>query len=268
MAELRFLEYQKASICYHLFGSGAQLVFCLHGYSNDGTLFKLLEAPLGDRYTFISIDLPFHGRTRWGREKMDITELVEILRLIMQAENKGPSYYLLGFSLGARLCICLFNDAPEAVDKMILLSPDGLHSSLIYKLLVRTLIGHKLMAWILKDPVKSKRVLERLYRYKLINKTVLSYANSFIHSKRQSTLLYARWVSMSKLHPDMGAFQRRLMARKVEVKMVFGKQDQITPIQNAEVIRKYQSQYLHLYKWEAGHLLLKPQYLDKLVGLF
>ena len=268
MAQQRFLDFQKASICYYIYGGGPQLAFCLHGYSNNATLYSLLEKALGQAYTFISLDLPFHGLTRWGRAKMGVADLDGILQAILKAESAGPGYMLVGFSLGARICISLFNYNPWPVRKMVVLSPDGLYSSIWYKLLVRTRGGHRLMAWLLKNPSKSVPMLDWFFRHGLINKTIYLYARSFVHSKRQSTLLYARWVSMSRLHPGLDTFHAQLKARKVPVLMVFGKKDQITPMQNAVTLRKYQNQYLHVYKWDAGHLLLKEEYLPKLIALF
>ncbi|SDZ83671.1 Pimeloyl-ACP methyl ester carboxylesterase [Arachidicoccus rhizosphaerae] len=268
MVQQRLFEFEKASICYYRYGSGPQLAFCLHGYSNSATMFELLAPRLGDSFTLIALDLPYHGQTRWGRHKMRVEELDAILQGILKQEQLAKAYMLVGFSLGARICISLFNFNPEPVQKMILLSADGLYSSFLYKLLVRTRLGHFLMAWLLKNPKKSMPTVNWLYHNKLINKTIYTYARSFVNSKRQSTLLYARWVSMSRLHPGLKRFQRQLSNRKIPVLMVFGKKDQVTPLHNAEIIRKYQNTYLHIYKWEAGHLLLRPQYLDKLVGLF
>ena len=268
MVQHRLFEYQKASICYYVYGRGPQLAFCLHGYSNTATMFDLLASRLGESFTLIALDLPYHGQTRWGRAKMRVEDLDAILKGIMAKEQSGPEYMLVGFSLGARICISLFNFDPAPVQKMILLSPDGLYSSLLYKLLVRTKLGHFLMAWLLKNPRKSVPAIDWLYHNKLINKTIYAYACSFVNSKRQSTLLYARWVSMSRLHPGLKTFQRQLSKRKIPVLMVFGKKDQVTPLHNADVVRKYQNSYLHVYKWEAGHLLLRPQYLDKLISLF
>lgn len=268
MVQQRFLEYQQASICYYVYGQGPQLAFCLHGYSNSATLYGILEPVVAEQFTLISVDLPYHGHTRWGRSKMRVEQMDEVLQAILAQEGKGPEYFLVGFSLGARVCICLFNYNPRPVQKMILLSPDGLYSSTLYKLLVRTWLGHRMMAWLLKNPKKSIPVLNWLYRHKLVNKTVYHYATGFLHSKRQSTLLFARWVVMSRLHPKLETFERQLATRKVPVMMIFGRKDQITPLQNATAIRKQQSKFLHIQKWDAGHLLLRPQYLDKLTGLF
>ena len=268
MVQKRFLTFKKARICYYIYGSGPQLAFCLHGYSNNATLFGQLEPALGSDFTLIALDLPFHGLTSWGRDKMRVEELDGILQEIVAKENRDPIYFLVGFSLGARICMCLFNYNPAPVSKMILLAPDGLYSSIWYKLFVRTMLGHQLMAWLLKNPRKSMAMLNWLFRNKLINKTIYTYGSSFVHSKRQSTLLYARWVAMCRLHPSLKQFQARLRQSKVPVLMVFGKKDQITPMQNADTVRKYQNQYLHVYKWDAGHLLLKPEYLGKLTNLF
>lgn len=264
----RFLQYKDASICYYIYGSGNQIAFCFHGYSNNARIFELLEAPLGDRFRLIAIDLPFHGETSWPRSRLTEIVLTEIIDLILAAEALPQKYWLVGFSLGCRVCIKLFTFRPAPVVRMILLSPDGLYNSIWYRFLVRTATGHKLMAFLLKSPRKAMPVLDWCRKLNIINTSVYNYACSFVHSKRESTLLFVRWVSMSKLHPNMKLFNSRMLERGIQVSIVFGKKDQITPRQNAQELRRFHNKYLHIALWDAGHLLLREKYLPKLLPLF
>ena len=61
-----FIEHGKASFHYRQFGSGNKLLFCFHGYGRDSDSFNFLDTPLGDQYTIIAIDMPFHGLTKWN----------------------------------------------------------------------------------------------------------------------------------------------------------------------------------------------------------
>lgn len=264
----RFLQYKNARICFYVYGEGSQVAVCFHGYSNNARLFEPLEEPLHADFTLIAIDLPYHGQTAWPRSSLNVEILSDIIQQILHQEKLAEHYWLVGFSLGARVCMRLFQYNAAPVSKMILLSPDGLYSSFWYHFLVRTKLGHRLMAYLLKSPKKAMPVLGWLHKAKIINDAVYSFAQGFIHSKRESTLLYARWVSMSKLHPSMNAFNRKMLARKVPVYLIFGKKDQITPRQNAHELRRFHNPYLHVELWDAGHLLIRDKYLPKLLTLF
>lgn len=268
MTGKRFLQYKNARICYNIYGSGNQVAFCFHGYSNNASLFEILAAPLGAEFKLIAMDLPFHGDTSWPRKRLTEEVLTEIMQAIIQAERLADSYWLVGFSLGARVCMRLFQFRPGPVQKMILLSPDGLYTSIWYRFLVRTALGHQLMAFLLKNPKKAISVLRWCKKAKIINESVYGFACGFVNSKRESTLLYARWVSMSNLHPKMQKFNKIMLQRKAPVYIIFGKRDQITPKQNAQQLRRFHNPYLHVELWDAGHLLLRERYLPKLTGLF
>lgn len=264
----RFLQYKNARICYYLSGEGSQVVFCFHGYSNNARLFELLEDPLSAGFKLIAIDLPYHGQTSWPRKALKVEILSEIMKAILQQERLPEKYWLVGFSLGARVCMRLFQYNAVPVGKMILLSPDGLYTSIWYHFLVRTTLGHRLMAYLLKSPKKAMPALNWCRKAKIINAAVYNFAQGFVHSKRESTLLYARWVSMSNLHPSMKAFNRKMLDKKVPVYLIFGKSDQITPRQNAQELRRFHNPYMHVEIWDAGHLLIRDKYLPKLLTLF
>lgn len=73
----------------------------------------------GNQFTFYSIDLPFHGQTEWkGGLTFDIADLRQIVEEILdqnslrlQPLNGKPT--LLGFSLGGRMALSLYEAIPE-----------------------------------------------------------------------------------------------------------------------------------------------------------
>ncbi len=48
-----------------MWGKGASLLFCFHGYGESSGSFGFLEGALARQFTIIAIDLPFHGQTEW-----------------------------------------------------------------------------------------------------------------------------------------------------------------------------------------------------------
>ncbi|HEY0299069.1 MAG TPA: alpha/beta hydrolase, partial [Arachidicoccus sp.] len=96
----QYLPFQNSHISYYRFGTGNKLIFAFHGYSNDAHVFDLLQPLLQNDYTFIAIDLPIHGGTRWRNGLFTTSKLKRIIDSIILQENLSKQYSLLGFSLG------------------------------------------------------------------------------------------------------------------------------------------------------------------------
>ena len=116
----RFVTYRNSRICWYRFGSGAQPVICFHGYGENGSHFSFLERHGGGQFTFIAIDLPFHGKTEWHEglnfHWQDLRTIIEIILAEVNGKPRPTGSYgraktinnkliLLGFSLGARVAL-------------------------------------------------------------------------------------------------------------------------------------------------------------------
>lgn len=114
--EHKQLIYRNSSISYYRFGSGPKAVVCFHGYGEEAAAFNFLEKYASNQYTFISIDLPFHGKTEW-KDGINFLpkDLLQIIERILeqnkpptsnfQPQNPNPKLSILGFSLGGRMGI-------------------------------------------------------------------------------------------------------------------------------------------------------------------
>src|SRR5215831_2285952 len=123
-----FLPYQSSQVYYQIGGKGKKILCCFHGYGESSESFAFLENYLGDEFSLLCIDLPFHGKTEWN-EGTHFTpyELVLIINEILQQfPESGPKIYLMGFSLGGRIALSLFETIPEKIGSLILLAADGL----------------------------------------------------------------------------------------------------------------------------------------------
>ena len=87
----KLLIYKSSQISYYRFGTGPSPVICFHGYGEDARGYAFLEQKAGDRFTFYSLDLPYHGKTEWN-EGLNFSQrdLVEIIERIFNFENQKP----------------------------------------------------------------------------------------------------------------------------------------------------------------------------------
>ena len=83
------IHYKNSEIHYYLFGNGPQTVVCLHGYGESGHAFGFLDTNATDLYTFYSIDLPFHGESKW-KEGLNFSpeDILNITEAILLREEK------------------------------------------------------------------------------------------------------------------------------------------------------------------------------------
>ena len=131
-----YLQYRSSTIHYQTGGKGPRLLICLHGYGESVSSFEFLEKPLQELFTLIAIDMPLHGKTQWNEGlNFDPAELIEVLHMICTSQSLDPAKLeLLGYSMGGRIGLSLFQLIPDKIEHMLLIAPDGLAASGWYKL--------------------------------------------------------------------------------------------------------------------------------------
>ena len=262
------LLYKSSRISYLRFGSGPKPAFCFHGYGEEATSFSFLEKYSGDQYTFYSIDLPFHGQTAWP-EKQVFTQidLERIVSEILPQENssfmsKGTKLTLIGFSLGGRVALSLYQSQPGIVDKLVLLAPDGLIINPWYWLATQTWIGNKLFAFTMKKPGWFFGLLQLLNKLKLVNTSIFKFVNYYIGDKDVRRLLYARWTSLRKLKPGLVTIKSHIRINNTAVRLIYGKHDRIILPIRGEKFRRDIEEYCTLKIIDSGHQVLHEKYGD------
>src|SRR5688572_6747511 len=179
--EHRMLTYKNSQVSYYRFGAGPRLVICFHGYAEEARLYSFLENHAADQFTFYSIDLPFHGKTKWNEGlNFSHTDLQQIVRIILleangQHKTRNEKLILLGFSLGGRIALSFYQAQPENIEKIILLAPDGLIVNFWYWLATQTRAGNKLFSFSMKYPGWFFTFLKALNKLGLVNASVFKF---------------------------------------------------------------------------------------------
>jgi pimeloyl-ACP methyl ester carboxylesterase len=216
--------YKRSVIAWHRYGTGPTTVLCLHGYGEDSSRFDFLEGTAGDQYSFYAVDLPFHGRTRW-EEKEPFT--LEDLNSVCQGILPPGEFLLLGFSLGGRVALSLFEYWASPVKKMVLLAPDGLKVNFWYWLSTQTAMGKSMFRFTMKYPGWFFLLLRLLNGLRLVNASVYKFVGYYIGNPAARELLYNRWVVLRKLRPDLEKIRQLIREHQVPVRLVYGRHDRI-----------------------------------------
>ena len=264
-------KYKNSTIGYYRFGTGPKPVVCFHGFGEDASLFVFLNKYAGNQFTFYSIDLPFHGQTEWkGGLTFDIADLRQIVEEILdqnslrlQPLNGKPT--LLGFSLGGRMALSLYEVMPEKIEKLILLAPDGLKVNFWYWLATQTWLGNKFFALTMKKPGWFFGLLKLMNKLKLINASIFKFVKHYIGDTEVRRLLYARWTTLRKLTPNLHIIKNQIRENKTPVRLIYGKHDRIILSAVGEKFKRGIEEHCTLSVIHSGHQVLHEKHIEEIL---
>jgi pimeloyl-ACP methyl ester carboxylesterase len=272
-----FISYRSSVIHYVRMGEGSRLVLCFHGYGEEGTAYSFLEKYNRQDFTFYAIDLPFHGQTEWNEgllfTHLDLQQIIEEIlaqgnsKLLAEpcGKTKNSKLSLLGFSLGARIALSLYQSQPARIEKLVLLAPDGLKINFWYWLATQTWPGNRFFALTMKHPGWFFGFLKLLNRLKLVNISIFKFINYYIGDKEVRRLLYARWTTLRKLKPNLQRIRSFISDNKTPVRLIYGQHDRIMLSPVGERFRKGIEDYCTITLIHSGHQVLQEKHAEEIL---
>lgn len=259
-----FYPFRNSRIHYFCWGNGPRLLFCFHGYGESAASFALLEASLGEEFTLVAIDLPFHGETEWAEDGcFDAAGCLAILQDIAAGlPGRNPGWVMLGYSMGGRVALHLLGLAPEKISRLVLLAPDGLFVNPWYWLATRTHAGNRLFRWTMKKPGWLFFLLNTGNRLRLVNRSLFKFAAHYIDDEAERKALYTRWTTMRLFRPRLRVLIALIRQRSISVRLFYGKFDRIIRSRRGERFIQRIQPFGQLDLLAAGHALLQPKFIE------
>lgn len=113
---------------FHEYGHGDDYLVAFHGYGMTGRQFSASEDYLTKNYRIIAMDLFFHGKTVLQKNVepyFSKDKLYALVRLLLH-ELQTKRISIAGYSLGARLALCVIEQFAPIIQKIYLLAPEGI----------------------------------------------------------------------------------------------------------------------------------------------
>ncbi len=260
-----YLVYRQSKIRCHCYGKGPEILLCLHGYGESGRSFALLADQLGEQFTILAPDLPFHGESEWA-EGLYLSP--EIFRHILEPIwPPGQRINLLGYSMGGRIALFLLQQYPAGIKKLTLIAPDGLHHNKWQAIATTTRWGNRLFAYTMQYPGWLLQPLKLMARTGLYSKNLLRFIRYYLDDPAQRKLLYQRWTSFRDFRPDQTNIAALLERYESRITLVFGAYDPIILTRHGRAFAQKNPEKIFLVELLAGHQLLKEKYLPEICRL-
>ena len=171
----------------------------------------------------------------------------------------------MGFSLGGRVALSLYQTMPKKIEKIILLAPDGLKVNSWYWLATQTWLGNKFFAFTMKKPHWFFGLLNLLNKVKLINASIFKFVKYYIGDAEVRRLLYARWTTLRKIKPDLQKIKDLISKNKTPVRLVYGKHDRIILSSVGEKFRKGIEEHCTMTVIHSGHQVLHEKHIEEIL---
>ncbi len=258
------LSYKNSKIYYCKYGNGSEIVVCLHGYGENAESFTILEPYIKNTHTLIAIDFPFHGQTNWTDGLLfTIEDLVSIIETIL--ESTDP-FALVGYSMGGRIALALYQFYPKKIKKMVLIASDGFHHNVWHWLSTQTKLGNVLFKQTMFHPQWMLFFLKSIYKLNLLNKSIYNFVKFYLTEEASRVLLYKRWTSMRKFYTNHHLIQEHILQYQTPMQLVFGKFDKIILTKRGIIFQQKVSAFVSVTEIEAGHQLLKEKYAAQIAS--
>lgn len=265
------LSYRNSFIEYYRSGSGPKPAICFHGYGEEAKSYEFLSKYGGDRFTFFSVNLPFHGNTEWkdGLQftRSDLSEIVEEILIKNNFKHQTLNFKLtlLGFSLGGRAALCLSQMIPDKIEKLVLLAPDGLKVNFWYWLATQSWVGNRFFRFTMKHPGWFFGFLKLLNKLGFVNASIFKFVNYYIGDAKVRQLLYDRWTTLRKLKPGIKQIKEIVRKNKIQVRLIYGKHDRIILSSVGERFIKGIEEFCSLLVIQSGHQVLHEKHIDEIL---
>ncbi len=262
-----FIEFGPSKIHYKRFGTGNRLVFCFHGYGELADSFAVFEPYLGLDFTFIAIELPFHGKTEWkGELLLWPADLIAIMKEI--AGNNHLTWILFGYSMGGRMAMKIFELIPHQIEQLILIAPDGLHKNRWQWFTTNTYLGNQLFKYTMKNPSWIFGILRVTKQLNLLNKSIQKFIHYYLDDAEQRAALYKIWTTNRKFRPQLSHVKKLIALHQVPMVLIFGKFDRIILTKRGTLFSKNLHQLIKVLELNAGHQILQEKYAKTIASFF
>lgn len=215
------------------YGSGPIVWLAFHGIGQDSCCFEPFADQLAQTHTIYSIDLPFHGKSRYTNWPAVITSAYWQSLISAFTSAHGISRFsVVGFSMGGRFALITAPAFATQLDEVLLLAPDGVTEDPWFTLATSTKAGRLLLRAFLNNTRLFLALGHGLVRLGLLNAALLRFAEATMKTPDQRDQIYRAWTGFRTLRTDVSSFTKSMAAHSVRVRLFLGQYDAVLPRQH------------------------------------
>ncbi|MGB0422969.1 MAG: alpha/beta hydrolase [Flavobacteriales bacterium] len=264
--ERRIFQHGDFQLEYGILGTGSVPILCFHGFGRPLEDMYLFSQILAEGEYIVSAHLFHHGNSSWskslenkeGLSPSAFAMFIDEFMLFLKTEE----YRLIGYSLGGRICMNLFLERSDRIDKMLLVAPDGLYKNPFYVWSIKSYLGRKLFSSLINNP---KPLLDLVNFLRLIRLFPVKL-HRFIHvhmgankTTEERARILSSWTTFVQFFPDLNQLVKLLKTEEVNFSLILGEFDSVIKKKYANKLIDAGQDPSSIHYLNSGHLLLNEK---------
>ena len=175
--------------------------------------------------------------------------------------------HLLGYSLGGRLSLTLFERAPQSWSGMVLLAPDGFKKNAMYRFAVETSVGRACWTLVDRHAEAVRSLIRGLRRCRVIPAHLEHFALHHTEDHAMRQLVSNTWKTHREFWPSRTITARAwrdLPNRGIHIWVFFGARDAIIPWHWSDPWRTLANDHVHFLQIDSGHVMRHADTIEML----
>jgi len=265
----KHFKYKGFTIEYATYGEGEKPVLAFHGFNRPLSDMALFLPVLQKNEYLISIHLFDHGNSSWPEDlKIQHGISLELFQELVLAFMKNlniSSYSLIGYSLGGKVALTLYQLQIQKIDKILLLAPDGLYINPIYKLVSGTSAGRSMYRKLAKNPRPILAITNLLHKLKLIHPKLHRFVHVHMGTERQESdrwRIYHTWLLFKHFRPNLELIISLSKRHSGNLYVIMGANDSVIKPKYGKKLLKSGLDKNNLHFVNQGHQLLTKETID------
>lgn len=218
-------------------GRNSKVVVAFHGFDRNADEMGNFLSLYDSETEMLSVSLVHHGRSTPLPpldKKASLSPELLMEAIESYIGNSETKIELLGYSMGGRIALTLFERFPEKFTRVIVLATDGLKMGNLYKFVVNSKLGEYTWKLIDKYPKTNKKVIDFLRDIRLISEHKHRFGQFHTQNSEIRQRVANGWASHREFWPKKNKLATQLIKYASEEKpvfFIFGNRDKIIPME-------------------------------------
>ncbi len=208
------------------------------------------------QYTVLSIGYPPSPSFPYPKDiaalsPQDLTAMVDEL----VGQRKWETVQLLGYSIGARLAMTVFEQRSHFVNQLCLLVPDGWYRRPIYHFCTRSSWGRRIFATMAQRPQILQAALQWADRFGFLPSPLVRFVMGFWQKREEREKLVWIWSILRQIEPSLKRMESIQQSQPKPIDLFLGQRD---PLISAEKVRRRAQKIpgTRIHVLDRGHFIL------------
>ncbi|GMQ30942.1 alpha/beta hydrolase [Algoriphagus confluentis] len=236
---MHHLQTIHGRLAYQVFGEQGEVFLIFHGFGQTHGDMLPMEIFRKENQRFVFVDAFYHGKSTWkdANKPMNRKIWLELIDGLRDQLN-FTEFHLIGYSMGGKISLLIYELMAEKVLSLILLSPDGIKTGLWYSMSNYPGSFHPVMKQVVFKPKGLYKVMESLGSVGLIQSSLRKFFQTQMGTRSQRAQMYFTWKIMGGLQPRLGIITQKARKLNTPVWLFLGEFDQMIPVKN---LKKFSS---------------------------